>query len=159
MDAIIPSNEIIYNIKSFFADTIANLTNAKIDKYCFVEKGTGYTREVDLMIRCPFCKECCNDAEWMKKHMKKCHMQTMQETIGYLWTFILQNSDNALLSGKEYFNTIDGYMCSECGFIHTKEQAVRQHCAFTHGTRNITIKRGVTRRFIKAFFARKKLYE
>ena len=157
--ACISSSDTICNTKSFYADTIANLTNANIDRYCFVEKGTGYTKEVDLMIRCPFCKECCNDAEWMKKHMKKCHMQTMQETIGYLWTFILHNSDNALQSGKEYFSTIDGYMCSECGFIHTKEQVVRQHCAFTHGTRDVEIKRGVTGRFIEAFFARKKLYK
>lgn len=91
--------------------------------------------------------------------MKKCHMQTMHETIGYLWTFILQSSDNALLSDKQYFNAIDWYMCCECGFIHTKEQDVRQHCAFIHCTKNINIKRGVTGIFIEAFFARKKLYK
>ena len=157
--AIISSCDTICNTKSYYAETIANLTNTLIDKYCFIEKGTGYTVEVDLMIRCPFCKECCNNDEWMKKHMKKCHMQTMQETIGYLWTFILHNSDNALLSGKEYFNPIDGYICTECGFIHTKEHTVRQHCAIAHGTRDITIKRGATGRFTEAFFARKKLYK
>jgi len=157
-NAVLEENEVINGYESFYADTIMRLANYDIDKYCFIEKNTKTMYESKLMIRCPYCTECCNDAEWMMIHMKKFHRESIQDTIGYTWAFILQSIDNARLSAKEYFGPIDGYRCSECGFTNTKENAVRAHCKKVHSSLDIPVHRGVIGRFIDAFFKCTKIY-
>lgn len=157
-NAVLEENEVINGYESFYADTIMRLANYDIDKYCFIEKNTKTMYESKLMIRCPYCTECCNDAEWMMIHMKKFHRESIQDTIGYIWAFILQSIDNARLSAKEYFSPIDGHRCSECGFTNTKESAVRTHCKKVHGSIDIPVHRGITGRFIDAFFKCTKKY-
>ena len=130
--------------EALYAETIATLFAANYDDYVFMHYGEKEVHNTKFMINCPFCNQSCNNAKWMKMHIRQEHQrQSILKSIGYVWTYITSNMTHAKETRDEYFKARECYRCNKCGFQHINREEVVTHIKHAHkldtqeGTPNI----------------------
>ena len=131
--AIIENGKVPQTEEAQYAESIAKLFGANNDEYTFIHHGEKQFLKSTYMINCPYCGISCNNANWMKTHIKNAHQRNeLLHTIGYAWQYAISSETHAKETKDTYFKARECYRCSNCGFQHIDRKEVVMHIRHMH---------------------------
>ena len=131
--AIIENGKVPQTEEAQYAESIAKLFAVNNEDYTFIHHGEKQFLKSTYMINCPYCEMSCNDAKWMKSHIKNTHQRNeLLHAIGYPWQYAISSEKHAKENKDTYFKARECYRCSNCGFQHTDRKEVVIHIRQMH---------------------------